>query len=380
MAVAAGPPAAPKSYDPVKALDGMFWGAIIRIAQALKDPKFRSKTRLVVAECTKKYHDTLDDCEVQILDAKWYLESKLAENKARREAEARAKEANRARESAKRKHNELEEPKEQLRPGTPAKRARSHEPPSPRTAVAAPDLSSAQPVAASGAKVSQQDVKEQTPSKAPSQPPEQEKTTVEAKSEAQPDTNQEPQPSTDDFVRTSGQGTPALSNDEFVNFESMFGEPTDTNDVNENEDMEMDFNFEDAFAGSTANPTAPPPPSASATQSQSQPQTQSQSQSHTQTQPSNTSNTTNTLVSGMEQVAPQPEDTNALTFNGGQQTQNTTQQNTPNIFTDEFGPNIFDSMLNDENFGGGGAEFGGGEDMGNIGNPGDADINFDDWL
>src|ERR1700712_4460780 len=77
-------------YDPVKTVEAMFMGSVARIAYVMKDPvNYAPATRAVLAETAKKFQDALDDCEIQILDAKWYLEHQLALNKARREAKAR---------------------------------------------------------------------------------------------------------------------------------------------------------------------------------------------------------------------------------------------------------------------------------------------------
>ena len=78
---------ATKPYDPVTSIEGMFNGCITRIAQAIKNPvDFGPSTKGVLLECSKRFQDALDDCEVQILEAKFYLEHQLALNKARRES------------------------------------------------------------------------------------------------------------------------------------------------------------------------------------------------------------------------------------------------------------------------------------------------------
>ncbi|KAG9778839.1 hypothetical protein ABEF93_002614 [Exophiala dermatitidis] len=86
--------AKPPQYDPVKTVEGMFNGSVTRIAYAIKDPaNYAQSTKAVLAETAKKFQDALDDCEIQILEAKWYLEHQLAVNKARREEKARQESA-----------------------------------------------------------------------------------------------------------------------------------------------------------------------------------------------------------------------------------------------------------------------------------------------
>jgi len=101
MATAPRPP-----YDPVKSVAGMFHGSVTRISYALKDPvHYAQGTGTVLAQTAKLFQDALDDCELQILDAKWYLEHQLAVHRARREAKAREESAL----TAKRKHAEIHE-------------------------------------------------------------------------------------------------------------------------------------------------------------------------------------------------------------------------------------------------------------------------------
>lgn len=77
-------------YDPVKTVEGMFNGSVTRIAYVMKDPlNYAQSTKAVLAETAKKFQDALDDCEIQLLDAKWYLERQLALNKERRKTKAR---------------------------------------------------------------------------------------------------------------------------------------------------------------------------------------------------------------------------------------------------------------------------------------------------
>ena len=76
-------------YDPMRSVYGMWNGSLIRIANLFKDPaQYKDGTPAVLTETAKRYQDALDDCEIQILEAKWYLEHQLALNKARREQQA----------------------------------------------------------------------------------------------------------------------------------------------------------------------------------------------------------------------------------------------------------------------------------------------------
>lgn len=93
------------AYDPVKALEGMFKGAVIRVAQSLRDPKnYGASTSIVLPEVTKRFHDAIDDIEIQLLEAKWDLEARLAANRAARASEQAATTAET--ETAKRKRAE----------------------------------------------------------------------------------------------------------------------------------------------------------------------------------------------------------------------------------------------------------------------------------
>lgn len=88
------------SYDPIVSVEGMFKGSLTRLGYFFKDPKlYGGATLAVLRETAKRYDDALDDCLIQILDAKWLLEHQLAQNQARRAQEAAGPEA----ESKKRK-------------------------------------------------------------------------------------------------------------------------------------------------------------------------------------------------------------------------------------------------------------------------------------
>jgi len=384
----------PKPYDPVQTVAGMFSGSIMRLAYVLQDPKnYSESTKIILAECTKKYQDALDDCQIQILDAKWYLERKLAENKARREAEVKAKEANTAPvpAPAKRKHDEVADisQQQQQQPppseGTPTKRARSSEQPSPTSAAAVANLSTTkeqpkpaettQPASTSPARTTAPS-QPQPQSKEPPKPVESEKAQPAEPEKKQP----EPEPQqdhfdTDDFMRPTPQTTPALTNDEF-NFESMFEGPVeDNNDATDNDELGMNFNMDDATAQFTQDDTNMNAISASNTQTNTQPQQQQQQpHSQPQSQPQELSGGPIPLLQGLEQFANQPDQ-----FDSQNSTTNLTSQpmqnqpsnisNTSNPFTSNE-PNIWDSMLADETMNFDNAEFENMEGMGNMGTTG----------
>jgi hypothetical protein len=92
--------------DPITTLEGTYNGLIIRMGYAIRDPaNFGPSTRVIFQECSKQFQDALDDCQIQIDRAKWYLEDQLRQ---RKEARARALEQQAV--APKRKHDEIEEP------------------------------------------------------------------------------------------------------------------------------------------------------------------------------------------------------------------------------------------------------------------------------
>ena len=94
-------------YDPVKSVVGMWNGTITRLGYFFKDPaNYGEPTKAVLNLTSRRYQDALDDCEIQILEAKWYLEHQLKLNKERREAAQAEKEDST---SAKRKLAEFQE-------------------------------------------------------------------------------------------------------------------------------------------------------------------------------------------------------------------------------------------------------------------------------
>jgi len=164
----------------------------------------------------------------------------------------------------------------------------------------------------------------------------------------------------DDFSKPTPQVTPTLTNEEF-NFESMFGEPNEETNMDDTENLpiELDDPFGN-FINDDSNTTV------------------NNSNTNTQNQ-----SAVNSMLPGLEAYANQPDDatntTNAVNTNnntGG------IGVDSGNAFTNDLdlpdlgGPNIFDDMLNDTDFGG---DFtGGGEGGGDFTAGGDANISFED--
>lgn len=249
----------------------MWNGSVTRIGYAIKDPlNFGQSTKGILAETAKKYHDSLDDCEIQILDAKWYLENQLAQNKARRE-EAQLREQGVT--STKRKHDEIRDVEdgagrtednnaskrvkvegkksdevvvidEQPRPvstpkeSTPARAVPAPVPP----AAAAPE----KPVAIKAEEPLLPIVEESKKAPAKSKPPPENKT-EQLQDVAHPLGSQK-QFSLDDYSKPTPQESPTRTND--FTFESMFGEPTADMGDGGGDDLGFDLSMEnnDPFA------------------------------------------------------------------------------------------------------------------------------------
>lgn len=266
--------------DPVKTVEGMFNGSVTRIAYAMRDPlNYAQSTKAILAETAKKFQDALDDCEIQILDAKWYLEHQLALNKARREAKAKedsAASAKRKREAIQNAQDKAQEAQSENAP----KRVRTQEP---------EDSAQAQPTSQSQAQQqppqaskTSNDPPTQAPAKAtdkeklpatkPSDKPKVSVTTdsktaqpaairaMASKPQGKlPETTQHPQSTmtqttADEAPRVMSQDTPAAGNEDF-NFVSMFGDPSgDVMDGTGN-DMNFDLNLGDGFDADTSNLT-----------------------------------------------------------------------------------------------------------------------------
>lgn len=249
---------AAKPYDPINSIEGMFNGCITRIAQAIKDPvNFGPSTKGVLLECSKRFQDALDDCEIQILDAKFYLEHQLAQNKVRREA--KAKEETVA--SAKRKHDEIKD-KDTEGQADNAKRVKVEdskpaEPEQPLEPPQAPE--SEERAAPTDQKPSPPNPKiTPTPTPTPIPKPKEKEASIppdipSKDDKAKPkdkDKDKEkpaddaPGPLTtplDEFPKGTPNATPAPTNDDF-NFESMFGEPS--GDVTNSADLTFDLDLD----------------------------------------------------------------------------------------------------------------------------------------
>lgn len=399
----AGPTAAapPKAYDPMIVVEAMFNGCVTRIGQTFGNPKeYAEGTKTVLPECTKRFQDALDDCEIQILDAKWYLEHKLAENKACREA--KAKETSVANTSTKRKHDQIQGLEQAQASDSPAKRTKiddqqiGKDAPKPASNLTAPieppkaGRTTPQPSQPQGGRstpqppLPQSNLQSQPMARSASNPQSKREATsspnslpakIKAENSNAPEPTSAPVPpppppqqpmqpdpqfNIDDFSKPTPQVTPTLTNEEF-NFESMFGEPNEENNMDDTENLpiELDDPFGN-FINDDSNITV------------------NNSNANTQNQPA-----VNSMLPGLEAYANQPDDaanpTNAINTNnntGGMGADN------GNAFTNDLdlpdlgGPNIFDDMLNDADFGG---DFtGGGEVGGDFTAGGDANISFED--
>lgn len=234
---------AAKAYDPVTSIEGMFNGCITRVAQAIKDPvHFGPSTKGVLLECSKRFQDALDDCEVQILEAKFYLENQLAQNEARREAKAREE----GTATTKRKHDQIQDPEEKAenakrvkledqKPPEPANSEEQSEPikaPESRHSEPEPQEQPRQPTPepVETSKPEPPKVPDKPPTKSPEKPPEEPVSQT---------------PGMIDFPQPTPNATPAPTNDEF-NFESMFGDPSADAGAGEG-DIAFDLNLVDDF-------------------------------------------------------------------------------------------------------------------------------------
>ena len=242
----------PAPYDPVKSVVGMWNGTITRLGYFFKDPaNFGESTKAVLNSTSRRYQDALDDCEIQILEAKWYLEHQLRLSKERREAaQAEREDAS----STKRKLAEFQEAQTANREiaisaEKPAKRQRvaeeipknsEQEQPNQKTpeqkklleealkesegeSTKHKDETSASTNPQADLTASELLPPKEPPDKAPAPAPV--NTSIPIGSRPSTSYGGRGPPS------QSGQNTPATAADEF-NFESMFGEPSgDPNDA-----------------------------------------------------------------------------------------------------------------------------------------------------
>lgn len=231
----------------------MWNGTITRLGYLFKDPATygAEPTKAVLNSTSRRYQDALDDCEIQILEAKWYLEHQLKLNKEKREAAQAEKEdasstkrklpefqgvqtANRDaappdEKPAKRQRigNEVSEKsvQEQENERKTKQKATSDDPVADKTKKEAPDQKSEQTATIPQANTAASEPVQ--PNQPPDKPPAPAPVKVSTKVESRPSTSYGGRgpPS------QSGQNTPATAAEEF-NFESMFGEASgDPNDA-----------------------------------------------------------------------------------------------------------------------------------------------------
>ncbi|RVX75012.1 hypothetical protein B0A52_01289 [Exophiala mesophila] len=351
-------------YDPVKTVEGMFNGSVTRIAYAMKDPlNYAQSTKAILAETAKKFQDALDDCEVQILDAKWHLERQLALNKARREAKAKEESAA----NAKRKRDEskdLRDSSQSVDRESASKRVKTDEPEEPLPSVQAiqptipPQVEATPPITPASlphkSPVKSDPTKSKEPDKAKDKgkPKPPTSTPVQQPPSSQPEPKQSqntpakvppkqpkptesaPPPPPPESVQTqfppmeaSLQDTPATANEDF-NFVSMFGDASagDLMDSSNNQ-MQFNLNFDVDPDGMTAG------------QDPSQTSLLRGLESY-----ANQSGDDNSFNLG---AAPEPSDLNNMSQSYPQGSAMTTDFGLPTL-----GPNEFDEFLNsnDMNF------------------------------
>jgi hypothetical protein len=228
--------------DTITTLEGTYNGLIIRMGYAIKDPaNFGASTRVIFQECSKQFQDALDDCQIQIDRAKWYLEDQLRQ---RKEARAKAQEQQSA--PAKRKHDEIEELTET---GTEAKRPKVQqsepEPPAQEIEQAAVQPAD-EPREPSPQPPKQPEAQVNGDKDAPEPAADDTANSIDDLFDDQPEPTEQPQPAAprpapsqekpaelDDFLnsnRPSPSADPGTAggtiDGEDFNFTSMFGDPT----------------------------------------------------------------------------------------------------------------------------------------------------------
>jgi hypothetical protein len=360
-------------YDPVKSVVAMWNGTITRLGYFFKDPaNYGEPTKIVLISTSRRYQDALDDCEIQILEAKWYLEHQLKLNKERREAAQAEKEDSSL---AKRKLAELQQAQESQEKDAisleqPAKRQRTSE-----------DKSGDAPKVMVKQHSSEQKVAHK---ESPAEEPKHQKTgskleaaehatnvhqdiaNVQAVQPTAPPAKPPPapvntaippgsRPSTSYGGRgppsQSGQNTPATAED--FNFESMFGEASaDQNDAGVLSFDNMDLVGEDQLGGTSMDAGGFNDPNAFSLGDTS----------------------LNNLLPGLESYAKQSgehgDGEGGYDFGNGEAADN-------EFALPDLGTSTFDDFLNDDNFGGGG----GGDDFlkdGEMMNLDDLDASFFD--
>lgn len=314
-------------HDPVKTLEGMFNGSVTRIAYVLKDPtNFGQGTKAILAETAKKFQDALDDCEIQILEAKWYLEHQLSLNKAKREARAKEESAI----SAKRKHDDMKESEavDQEVSENLAKRVKTEDAINAQVKQETSVLDVSDPEPKQDVKTEQNKIEQPTTeaqsedTQDQSKPPEAHEEIEYPENTQNVNTQNSVQPSIEDgFAKGLPQETPIETNDDF-NFVSMFGEPTAEGVEGGENGIPFDLNLGDEFSTNMNDTT-----------------TTLQNQD-----PMEALNTTTDL----QQQPSQPLDS---AFNATNTTDNPSAGTANNFDLANLGPNDFDAFLNDNDFG-----------------------------
>ncbi|KAK6374614.1 hypothetical protein LTR64_002726 [Lithohypha guttulata] len=390
MATATPPPHAQpegpkvKVYDPVRVVEGMFSGCLTRMAYVLRDPKnFGEPSPYIFAELQKRFADGCDDIEIKLLDLKWYLEQKLAENATRRQAEAIQKGTTTPTASAtKRKHEEIDDTQKQEQSETPTKRPKRDDGTSPKSAVVAtedpptsnsnenppadsasqprtvPDVDAPAQVQPAPSQVQPAPSQVQpAPSyleKANDQPSSGQAKQIPVPATAPSAVPPEPEFNADYTAKSTPQETPIEPGDFFI--ESMFGDPTEDGNTVNSEDLnsftQNNFDQSTAAAGTAVSNTI------------------NQDQDYTQSQANSSSLTS--FLPGLEQYANQPDDpmnTQAQTL-----PVNTQSQDLFADFTAAPERNVWDDFLDDEtNNAGNSTDF---ADI-DVGNPEATNMNFD---
>lgn len=331
--------ALPKPYDPVIAVEGMFSGSVTRMGYVFRDPKaFTENTKIVLDECAKRFQDALDDCEIQLLEAKWYLEQKLAQNRADRAA----KEKESAAAAAKRKQSESDEVNKPKEEPTESKKVKLEQGDERSIGTddntTQEDRTTTEPVKPEPLEAQKTSPQQPEPTKPPPEPSSQPAPSTDSQKPpelTQDNTTQPTLNDTDTFMQST-QPTPNAINENEEFFTSMFGDPSidgDAADMN-NDDMNLGLDLDDAFNDANNEETQPSDPAMT---------TQNNASTTAQpSQPTQDPSSLSSLLPGLEAFANQTGD--------GSNDQNADASITnANGFDlpDLGGPNIFDEYLGD---------------------------------
>lgn len=354
----------------------MYNGLLTRTGYLLRDPKnYGEPSPYIFAELQKRFHDALDDCEIRLLDVKWYLEQQLKENKARREQKV-VSDIRAATESSatKRKRDPDDDVNERAQVETPTKRQKPVQ-----EHIASPTNTRAQDVKSEPVQIdveTQPENEDRPPESSKQQPdivqpqadPEMSKPEPEAPpseeqihdSLAAPDPSLIPPDqdlSIDDMMQGEQGSTQQTPADGDIFFESVFGAPADDDAQMNNDEMALDF-MNDNFATDVV-------PDLSNTDDPIQNQVNVQSQ---QDQPS--------FLDGLEQYANQTDD--MMVAQDFSLADSQYQDNTNLNASHDHEPNIFDQFL-DGSFEPIGDMSGGDlNNLDNIENPEDKNMNWDE--